>query len=462
MELRGTAVELVRGLYEPGDPIRTFLNAYVLCQSRVDDVIGSLKPEEGDLEYGAKAGEFRELLGNDAPVSQFRDALEARSEPEALLRAVALLTALAGHIAVRHGTRLSSYTEPYRSSSAFGGQPFWLAVRRRGLLHRTIRKLPRDSTHLHPALPRYHEPLIVTPAELNGWALRRVRQDAQLENFFEQRAQGAGLRIAVSSLSGEAEIRGCSTRREHPRPHDAFHIESIEPAEKHKAVVQKILEDAYSKQVAILVLPELRMPPQLIDGSRMFLRAQRVTATHGLLLVAAGSWHVSENGRLYNRCTVLNHIGDTLWTHDKLREYEVTPGNVAGAPELFAQCGVGPDGGVEAIARGRSLEFYDSLAARFAAAICVGFFSPELMPLLRASGANAFLVPAMTPSMADIEKCSDALVRTQHAFTLAANCGRVGASAPSFCRWPAATQSDGNLRRLNPGESLLVVDLNDL
>ena len=158
----------------------------------------------------------------------------------------------------------------------------------------------------------------------------------------------------------------------------------------------------------------------------------------------------------FNRCVVLDHEGEDLWSHDKLREYEITAENVTRNPGVYSGIGVGPGGGMEDILRGEELQFYDSAIGRMAAAICVGFFSSEVEDLLKESVAMLFLVPAMTESITAIDACAEALVHTQHAFTLAANCGIVGAEAPSFCRWPGGRDA---VRRLDRGRLLLTFDL---
>jgi predicted amidohydrolase len=67
-----------------------------------------------------------------------------------------------------------------------------------------------------------------------------------------------------------------------------------------------------------------------------------------------------------------------------------------------------------------------------AVAICVGFFSPDIEPLLKASGANVFLVPAMSPSTSDLQAVAKSLARAQSAVTLVANCGQTGSIGKGF------------------------------
>ena len=298
----------------------------------------------------------------------------------------------------------------------------------------------------------------VTPAVLDDWKLVAARPHRGLENYIARRMDSGEFRIAVSSLSSSAEIVGAS-RSVTREPLAQFRLTEIKRLEDQVTALCQILSDAHAAGATFLVLPELRMPPALLQVAKNFLRTQEITEKRGLLLVVAGSWHIESNERLYNRCEVLNHYGEPLWAHDKLREYVIEPKDVSTAPELCRAIGVGQDGGREDIERGDTLQFYDSIVGRIAISICVGFFSPEVKPLLEASGADIFLVPAMTPSMLRLEDRANELVGSRNAFTAAANCGTVGKDAPSFWRRPAVRDY---LQRMAPGDSLLLLDLNDI
>jgi len=449
--------ERLASVYQPDDPIQTLLNCYVLCESSFDRFFNLLQDEGRDLQYCESTRAFAELVDNAAPELQIQDRLDALDDDDALIQCGALLTALSRRVARDFGQELGRYSRPYRSSAAFGDAPYWLSVRQRGLAHRSLGRQPRKE--LHSTIRRFHEPLVVIPAAVNQFSLVRITANIGLDNLLAQRADEGRHRIAVGPLSYEADLRGTSAQHEHRTLPDGFHLTAVEPLAVQEAALTEVLRLAYDSGISILVLPELRMPPALVTATQRFLREQELGPDRGLLLVAAGSWHIERDGVHVNRCTVLDHIGDVLWTHDKLREFEVTPENVAADPGLFAQIGVGEKGGFEAIARGEKLEFFESVLGRLAAAICIGFFSPEVAPLLQASRADIFLVPTMTPSVLDLERCADTLVRTQHAFTFAANCGRVGRNASSFCRWPAARDSLG---RLPIGKRLLALDLSNI
>lgn len=434
------------------DPVQTFLNVYTLCEPKCSEILNLLR--ERDFDYQARADNLLRSLNHG-----FSPHLSWAGDDQTLLEGASLTNALSRHIARRHGPGLRHRSEPYCTSDSFGALPYWLASKGPSAPTSSIHGIPRDRNQLHPTFQRFHEDLLVTPGRLGEWTLTRIAANRAVEHELERRMLGMEFRVAVSPLSPDAELAGESQPRSSPRPPQEFHLTSTGPVERQAQALRHVLERAYERRAVILVLPELRLPPPLLDIARNFLRRQTITAKQGLLMVAAGSWHIDvPGGRRFNRCVVLGHDGRDLWAHDKLREYEITPQNVADNPGAYRAIGVGPDGAVEAIHRGQTLQFYDSPIGRVAVAICVGFFSPDVRPLLQASGANLFLVPAMTPSITAVEACSDDLVHTQLAYTLVANCGHVGPKARSFCRWPAAR---GNIRRLGAGKLLLTLDLND-
>jgi predicted amidohydrolase len=451
---------LLNDLIQPSDPIQTFLNAYTICSDNWESSYNLLQDQDRDLDYVSKTKKLLAMLRGRSQDNELREAIHSTHDDEILVGALALLTALAKYIGETQDTELSRYSLPFQSSAAFGGVPYWLARDRPAPFGGGVPSLPRRKKETHDSLQNYHDPLLVTPGKIGEWTLTRIGADRTLENLFAQRLRDRRFRISLSPLSYEAEIHGESQRREPPHLPFAFHLTSIGPQEQQLSALHEALQLATAEGAAILVLPELRMPPPLLTAAKKFLRDQIVDDEQGLLLVAAGSWHVEDNGR-HNRCVVLNQFGEELWTHDKLREYVITKENVEDAPEFFKQIGVGEGGGSEAILRGRRLEFYDSVIGRVATAICVGFFSQEIEPLLQASEANVLLVPAMTPSITALEARAEALVHSQHAATFVANCGCVSRKASSFYQLPTKRRANG-IRRLDHSSQLLSFDLSNV
>jgi len=136
-------------------------------------------------------------------------------------------------------------------------------------------------------------------------------------------------------------------------------------------------------------------------------------------LACAGRWDY------VNRCSVRDHQGNEVWTHDKLAEFNITEENVAQSDFLKAS-GFDATGGVEGIRSGTRLEICDCALGRVAVAICVGFFHRPLEDLLVKSGATLFLVPAMSPDLERMHERAHALVGSQHAAVVVANCAKAG------------------------------------
>jgi predicted amidohydrolase len=282
----------------------------------------------------------------------------------------------------------------------------------------------------------YHPLLHITPIEVDDYRLVPIDLDRTLEELIASRVAESGLKIAVSPLTHDAAIR-LKVSPDFPSGVESrFVVDAIEDEDAQTEFVKNLLARCHDERVSILVLPELRVPPRLQDAIREFLGRQslkQLFAGDGLILVVAGSWHVEgvtdELGetqhRVWNRSLVIDYRGETVWEHDKLTEYIISADNVAQKPALRTHFGLSEKGGIEGIRRGRTLEFCDCKLGRISVAICVGFFHDPIEAALRASGANVFLVPAMSPDMSPLEERARTLVRSQRASTFAANCGAV-------------------------------------
>ncbi len=442
------------------EAVTVFLDAYSACAGAGDTELFNLRQsdEATGLHFGRRADLFRARLRDGSFWT--RPRVVGAQGDAGLREAMALVAALSSHIAAGYGPSLDRGPEPFADSQ---GRRYWLKLREPSPIGARFSKGIRFGDELHFTLAGLCHGLVVTPVSHPLGTLFRVPRYGLLEAQIERRLKAGTFHLAVSPLSYEAQITGDPRTAEPPPAQSAFHLEDVGPLDEQLEALEEVLRKAYASGAAVLVLPELRMTPPLLAAARRFLRLQTPGNDRGLLLVAAGSWHVPERGLWMNRCHILDFRGETLWTHDKLLEYTASPKNVTRSPETraaFAQIGVGPGGGRENIFRGETLQFHDSAAGRFAAAICMGFFSPAIRDFLRASGADIFLVPAMTDPSTDLDLCSRELVRTQHAFTLFANCGRFGGKEPSFIRWPGRDKPNRpNKRTLEHPDTLLTVDL---
>lgn len=447
--------EMLNIILQSEDPVEAFLNAYCQCLENRERAYNLLRSQRHEITYQTKAKEISELVRAGLPIGLLRDSIDRNDDDAILITSLALATALADHIATEWGSELSSYSQPFHNSA---GDKFWLAIEGNGPFGGRIPAPPRSNHQLHWTLRRFREPLLVIPYEVGEWRLIRIPLDRNLEARLSKRLEAGHFSMAVSALSYDAEIKAEVLERSGSDASQEFYLKAIEPIEEQTNALITVLESASKDGVSILVLPELRMPPALLKATKEFLRKQTLDVARGLLLVAAGSWHIEDGDHRYNRSVVLNSNGEEFWIHDKLREYVITAENVRDRSTFFGSIGIEGNGASEAIHRGTALQFYDSVIGRVGVAICVGFFAPEVEPLLQASGVNVFLVPAMSPSMSALEARARALTHSQTAATFAANCGRVGKNgkARSFYHLP---KKDEELHRLPVGEEMLIFRL---
>jgi hypothetical protein len=247
-----------------GDPIRAFLNAYTLCAPKCTEILNLLRRREFDYSQQS-SGLLRALASGSSP------QLNWAGDDQILIQGAALTRALSQHIASKQARFLSAqYSGPYRTSDSFGALPYWLSLDRSSPLTASIHRVPRDRNQLHMTFQRFHNPLLVTPGQFGEWTLTRVPSSRNLENHLERRLREKEFRVAVSSLSPDADISGESRPRSSPLPPHEFHLTSIGPIERQTEVLRHILDRAYERRAAILVLPELRMPPPLVGGRQGF------------------------------------------------------------------------------------------------------------------------------------------------------------------------------------------------
>jgi predicted amidohydrolase len=113
------------------------------------------------------------------------------------------------------------------------------------------------------------------------------------------------------------------------------------------------LERALRLQAQVVVLPELIVPPVVLGRLQAYLAQQAVSgerASYPLLMVIAGSFHVSEAGVLYNRAVVLDGVGafvrlrddDSALTHDKLTRVQLAAAKIIEGNEVAQRITIFP------------------------------------------------------------------------------------------------------------------------
>lgn len=324
---------------------------------------------------------------------------------------------------------------PVRSSAEFGGEEFYVTPAGQSAIASRLPEedMPRLDEKVSWMYSCCHAGLRITPTRSGDRCLVRCPLHHATAAFLRSRVENGPVRIAVSPLSLNAALQGHTLPGFPAGQPDRFLLDSVGPEQPQAELLTSILERCSREAVSILVLPELRVPPGLARVIVEFLRHQDCNATRGVLLVVAGSWHVHDDktGGWVNRSLVLDCRGEIVWRHRKLAEHNITPPNVRENPGLKNLLGISDRGGIEGIRTGEQLEFCDSALGRFAVAICCGFFHHPLRQLLRDSGADIFLVPAMSPSLSEIDSCARELVSAHHAATFVAGCGTVARKDPT-------------------------------
>jgi len=394
-------------------------------------------------------------------VAELRQHFATSSVEEALICAGALLQALSAHIVEKEGKRFRPFEHCTMRPTLEPESPEVLIVPRPcNRIDRRLGPFPRLCEEIGETIAKYHPELHISPMSLGGRDLVRIQLPRGSEERLRGRINSGHLTIGVSPLARNAAITGRSLPGFPDTEPSRFLLDSTGNEDQQARQLAAMLESCHERGVSILVLPELRMPVRLLEELRSFLGSQTLDINKGLLLVVAGSWHQQDGAEWVNRCHVLGCRGETIWTHDKLIEYNILPKNLT--PALKKALQLNDYGGIECIRRGNRIEFCDSALGRLAVAICVGFFHDEVQPMLKAAGATWFFVPAMTPDADPLERTARALVTSQRATTVVANCATIGgAKACSFIQFPMAGSEAQRIPNLEVADGVFVLEFNE-
>lgn len=435
--------------------LQLLINCFVLCHKHETLLLNS---ENDPRLYNLN----RELREN--PPANFDAAFfTAPEDKEALVRIAACLFSLSIKWRESISRLVTEATFPLTPHPSFDARIFTVSPIF-SLISQTAPRLPRHDDELTPTLAEYHPGIRFTPAFQGDIELMHcpIGLETGTSEGFRQLRESSKLRIGISPLSATAKLRGTAELGYPPDRKSRFHITSLQNEDQELAALEAILQDCRKQDVHILVLPELRVSPAMLEVIRLFLDTQEssgVKTGRGLLLVAAGSWHFNDETAFRNNCTVFDAYGRRLWTHTKLTAYQATEDNVAKAPAAFAEFGIERNGGVEHINRGTQLQFTDTAIGRITVAICVGFCHSRPFDAIRAAAPDIVLVPSMSSSMDPLHDKANELVRL-HASTFVANCGVMGKGENgSFYRLPLPNATN---TLIDSGNNLLIMDLQTL
>lgn len=435
-------------------------NLFVFCRDRFPTMHNAVRVGGAYRKtFQKKGGVLRRMVSvrNSLTLDgldSIRDELAAENADDGLARMAALLWAVSEEFGENIESAARFCRFQVRAHSSFGGEVFWVSTTPLESVWEAFSQ-PRTPDEISDGVSILHPRLLITPAAVKAISIRIERMEARLWQRME--ARKATLQVAVSPLTAHGVRLRIVCAAEGADP-CAFVVDGAVDEVADCEALLAILRKAHGEGVALLVLPELRMTPGMVEVLRDFLEGQAVSAESGLLMVAAGSWHVPDGTDYVNRCVVLGHRGGVLWDQDKLEEFHLVAENVAKDPAYWANQGIGPAGAVESIRKGTVQVAVDGPVGRLAAAICSGFFQERAAALLAEVKANFYLVPAMSAGCGELEVAAMAMVR-RRAGTFVANCGATGGvNGRSFY---VAARKGAKVERIGDGEGLLAWRFSD-
>lgn len=267
------------------------------------------------------------------------------------------------------------------------------------------RSLGRDKGHFEHDLRKilqlwwYVVPLEEHPAKpAPRWLELEAATDKRLSRRLDRNGD---LRIALAAPLAESayDFRSDPSRR-HPDKGIPFRCVGLKPehSEDSRKALDRIVEACGEHQVDILCFPELTLDNDLLRhlGDRLLAG----DASRQPALTVAGSFHLGDAARWWNRCHVFDAWGELLFYQDKAQDFGFTPQNAhkMGA-EQRADLGIDEGGGFEDIDFAKEILLVDSVLGRLVTPICLDYIGDGLLGLFRDTASNFFLVPAMTQRM---------------------------------------------------------------
>ncbi len=287
-----------------------------------------------------------------------------------------------------------------------------------------------------------------------------IRQIKKTNNYLKRRIQET-FRIAVTAFMPDMEFDIGVSREPwigNADERTLFRFRKVANPDHAEEQLGKILDSCIRENVAVLVLPELMIDAGLIEFTRNRLRREnrkRVSASsgkEGLLLVVAGSFHQCEDENAqhgdeqvpHNVSTILDHRGNILWTHRKMERFSFSRRDIENIPEMASIFEEFKNDGHEGISVSDKLLCANTPLGRLAVCICIDFFHKDHAEAFRNSGANVFLVPAMTHKASRFRDTAQMLGSCGLASSFVANSGTmaeknengISSKGASFCYVP--------------------------
>jgi predicted amidohydrolase len=311
---------------------------------------------------------------------------------------------------------------------------FIITARPPNLIHESVKKAIRREEDYGKNLQGFAKEIfkyisVIKEADLerHGIDLNFIRNGKiqQTCRHLQNRCQEK-VKVAVTPFLDCLEFRFGSHIDNWPEPSQTpFWFEKISnPGEAKKWLRNKVLIPCRENNVDILVLPELTVDKVLLEYLKKWLkennREPAADGYAGLLMTVAGSFHFKKkNGERFNTSTVLNHAGEVLWCQDKLEMFSLDDHDIKKKPQIPQLLKISPNGGYERITCSHTVSIVDTPLGRLVVSICIDFF--HHVEAYRSTGANVFLVPAMTYQTIRLVKAAEFLAERNLAASFLAN-----------------------------------------
>lgn len=251
-------------------------------------------------DHQAKTAKILPILRGDCADA---DALAEKLGPLADAAPLAMLSALDAYLFECGGR----FWEPKRLRR--GSDEYWLALRSR-LGVKTPRHMAADESRdfftPHFSIVRHRLPEQCFP---QGGEILYTSLDSS-RAYRDDTARGMLERKALVACLGAF----CDAIGFVPEPSENWRADNVADEILRSQNVLELMERARQAKADVVVFPELTMPKGCVETLRKWLMRE----SHSLSWVVAGSFHVQDGGRCFNRSLVLDGQGNEILSWDKL------------------------------------------------------------------------------------------------------------------------------------------------
>lgn len=210
-------------------------------------------------------------------------------------------------------------------------------------------------------------------------------------------------------------------------------VKSLNDEEKYKEKIIDILNELKSKNIDIVIFPEMVFSESILMSVRKFLNKNKNYFT---LIISGTIWRDRKN-----QCAVISGDGTELTRQLKLNRYHKT---------IYFN-NYGNNEGIYVTSANKYINIMDIKGiGRFATPICADFISDGYFDELQKMGVNLSLIPAYTPSLSAFKTKASQL-----------GTANKGSSFVCNCCIPIVNGKDGNRKNEKCDVSFVFVPLNN-